>query len=70
MSDPTSTPTDALDAPAVERSAGLPRADAWLRNLPYGIILVLTLAGVAYASFSKQPLVSYWEFLVPVMGVV
>ena len=70
MSDPTSTPTDALDAPAVERSAGLPRADAWLRNLPYGIILVLTLAGVAYTSFSKQPLVSYWEFLVPVMGVV
>jgi hypothetical protein len=46
------------------------RANMWLRNLPYGIVLILTLLGVAYTSFSKHPIVAYWEFLVPVMGVV
>jgi hypothetical protein len=46
------------------------RANIWLRNLPYGIVLILTSLGVAYTSFSKHPIVAYWEFLVPVIGVV
>jgi hypothetical protein len=40
-----------------------------LRELPYSVVLILTLAGVAYTSFSKNPLVVYWELLTPVIGV-
>jgi hypothetical protein len=43
---------------------------AWLRELPYGIVLVLTLLGVAYTSFTRRPATGYWEFLVPVTGLV
>ena len=70
MSDPTSTPNEAFTDPTIGRSLRLLHADAWLRNLPYGVVLVLTLVGVAYTSFSKHPIVAYWEFIVPVMGVV
>ena len=42
----------------------------WLKELPYAVVLVLTLLGVAYTSFTRRPTTGYWEFLVPVMGVV
>jgi hypothetical protein len=42
----------------------------WLRDLPYGLVLILTLFGVAYMSFSRQPMIGYWEFLAPVIGLV
>ena len=42
----------------------------WLRELPYAVVLVLTLLGVAYTSFTKRPTTGYWEFLVPVTGAV
>jgi hypothetical protein len=42
----------------------------WLRELPYLVVLILTLVGVAYASFSRQPMVGYWEFLAPVIGLL
>ena len=29
----------------------------WIRELPFTMVLVLTIAGVAYTSFSKQPIV-------------
>jgi hypothetical protein len=45
-------------------------ARLWLRELPYIIVLVLTLLGVAYTSISHQPLIGYWEFLALAMGVV
>ena len=38
-------------------------ARLWLRELPYIIVLVLTLLGVAYTSISHQPLIGFWEFL-------
>jgi hypothetical protein len=63
-------PNDALVEPPVRRPVRLLNAGSWLRDLPYGVVLVLTLVGVAYTSFSKHPIVAYWEFLVPVMGVV
>ena len=63
-------PNDALVEPPVRRPVRLLNAGSWLRDLPYGVVLVLTLVGVAYTSFSKRPIVAYWEFLVPVMGVV
>ncbi|ACK52260.1 conserved hypothetical protein [Methylocella silvestris BL2] len=42
----------------------------WLRELPYLLILALTLGGVAYISMSRQPLVGYWEFMALVIAVV
>lgn len=42
----------------------------WLKELPYGLVLVLTLVGVAYTSFTKRPTTAYWEFLVPVTGAL
>ena len=45
-------------------------ARLWLKELPYIIVLVLTLLGVAYTSISHQPLIGYWEFLTLAMGVV
>jgi hypothetical protein len=41
-----------------------------LRELPYLVVLTLTLVGVAYASFSRQSMVGYWEFLAPVIGLL
>ena len=40
-----------------------------LSELPFVALLVLTIAGVAYTSFSKQPLIVYWELLAPLIGV-
>jgi hypothetical protein len=45
-------------------------ASFWLLELPYVAVLVLTLFGVAYASFSRQSMVGYWEFLAPVIGLL
>lgn len=42
----------------------------WIRELPFSIVLLLTLGGVAYTSFSKHPILIYWEILAPVIGVV
>ena len=42
----------------------------WLREVPYALVLILTLFGVAYMSFSRQSLIGYWELLAPVIGLV
>ena len=36
----------------------------------YGIVLILTLVGIAYTSLTRQPLALYWELLVPVLALV
>ena len=46
------------------------RKSIWIKELPYSVILVLTLIGVAYTSFWNQPNVIYWEFLALVIGVM
>jgi hypothetical protein len=56
------------DAPHALRHR--PFGSFWLRELPYVVVLILTLFGVAYASFSRQSIVGYWEFLTPVIGVL
>ena len=53
-----------------ERNAASAPHVAWLRELPYVLVLILTLLGAAYMSFSKQSIVGYWEFLAPVIGLV
>jgi hypothetical protein len=40
------------------------------RKLPYVVVLVLAIVGVAYSNISQQPLVGYWEFLALATGVV
>jgi hypothetical protein len=47
-----------------------PYGSFWLRELPYLVVLILTLFGIAYASFSRQSMVGYWEFLAPVIGLL
>jgi hypothetical protein len=40
------------------------------QQLPYVIVLVLAIAGVAYANVSHRPLAGYWEFLALAIAVV
>lgn len=42
----------------------------WIRELPFIIVLLLTIAGVAYTSFTKKPIVGYWEILAPLIGLL
>jgi hypothetical protein len=42
----------------------------WIRELPFSLVLILTLLGVAYTSFLKQPIMGYWDLLAPVIGFV
>ena len=42
----------------------------WIRELPFSLVLALTRIGVAYTSFSKQPITVYWELLVPLIALV
>jgi hypothetical protein len=51
-------------------SRHLPHGSFLLRELAYLAVLILTLVGVAYASFSRQSMVGYWEFLAPVIGLL
>ena len=46
------------------------RTGPWLRELPFSLVLILTIIGVAYTSFSKQPIIGYWEILAPIIGLV
>jgi hypothetical protein len=46
------------------------RASFWLRELPFSLVLILTILGVAYTSFSKQPIIGYWELFAPIIGLV
>jgi hypothetical protein len=50
--------------------AAAPARSFWLRELPFTIVLILTIAGVAYTTFSKQPITLYWEILAPIIGLV
>ena len=63
-------PDPQVEAPHAARPLYPPYVSFWLRELPYVVVLILTLFGVAYASFSRQSMVGYWEFLAPVIGVL
>src|SRR6202140_4670951 len=75
MDDSETSPGGPRPAPAVAPGAvpyphPRPQGSFWLRELPYVVVLILTLFGVAYASFSRQSMVGYWEFLAPVIGLL
>jgi hypothetical protein len=42
----------------------------WIKELPFSLVLILTLIGVAYTSFSKQPITGFWEILAPLIALV
>jgi hypothetical protein len=46
------------------------RVSFCIRELPFTLVLVLTIAGVAYTSFSKKPIIGYWEILAPIIALV
>lgn len=48
----------------------LRRPGFWLRQLPYALLLALTLAGVAYWSFANSPITTYWMGLAVLSAVV
>jgi hypothetical protein len=56
---------DRLDAFALSHVRGF-----WVNEIPYFIILALTLGGVAYSSTVRQSLVGYWEFMAVGIGIV
>ncbi|MEK4035672.1 hypothetical protein WOC76_05125 [Methylocystis sp. IM3] len=53
------------------RPANRPRGIMpWLgARLPYLVVLIMALLGVAYTSMSGRPLYGYWEFLAIAIGV-
>ena len=42
----------------------------WMRELPFSLVLIATVAGVAYTSLSNKPIVLYWEALAPAIWLV
>src|SRR5215469_18537365 len=54
----------------IDAAVWLRRKGFLLRQLPYIVVLVLAISGVAYTNISHQPLVGYWEFLTLAMAVV
>lgn len=56
--------------PEVAPSGEGRRASLWVRELPFTVVLVLMILGVVYTSFSKQPIIGYWEILAPIIGLV
>ena len=54
-----------------------PAPDAWrftraflAREWPYLLVLILAIFGVAYTSFSKTPITTYWIVLAPFIGLI
>ncbi|WP_026605951.1 hypothetical protein [Methylocapsa acidiphila] len=46
------------------------KATLFLKELPYIIVLVLTILGVALTSVWHQPFIGYWEFMAVAVGIV
>jgi hypothetical protein len=51
-------------------SPGSRHPSLWVRELAFGLVLILTTLGVAYTIFSKQPIIAHWEVLAPIIGIV
>ena len=64
--------TDPQDARSgdLQTAVHAPHVSFWIRELPFSLVLILTLLGVAFTSFLKQPIMGYWELLAPVIGLV
>ena len=56
--------------PHVAQAHGTAHVSFWIKELPFTLVLILTVAGIAYTSFSKAPIVGYWEILTPIIALV
>lgn len=70
MSSTDSGPAEHLGVPHVHPAHQSRHASFWIRELPFSVVLLLTIGGVAYTSFSKHPILIYWEILAPIIGLV
>jgi hypothetical protein len=71
MSDVEPSPNDPTAEVRAANEGRVTRdAIVWLRDLSLGAVLVLTVIGVAYTSYSRRPIVVYWDFLAPLIGLV
>lgn len=57
------------DVPLAQRE---PERSWWglIGDLPYALIIVLTLVGVSWESISATPKTIYWAYVTPVIGVI
>src|SRR5208282_2370579 len=62
--------TNAESGPQAAPLEGSPRASFWIRELPYILVFILTILGVAYTSYLKKPIMGYWELLAPLIALV
>ncbi len=46
-----------------------PKASFWLRELPYLVVLALTLIGIGMTTVTRAPPLGYWEFMALVLCV-
>jgi hypothetical protein len=60
----------AMSTAAPQASSKPRHPSLWVRELPFIVVLALTILGVAYTSVSRQPIIVYWEILAPIIGVV
>ena len=65
-----SAPAPHVSVPASGATHKLLHLSFWIRELPFSLVLILTTVGVAYTSFSKQPITGYWELLAPLIALV
>ncbi|MGD0564089.1 MAG: hypothetical protein ABSA66_13470 [Roseiarcus sp.] len=70
MSSMDADPRDARSGDPQTAVRNGPRVSFWIRELPFSLVLILTLLGIAYTSVSKQPITGYWELLAPLIGLV
>jgi len=70
MSSMDADPRDARSGDPQTAVRNGPRVSLWIRELPFSLVLILTLLGIAYTSVSKQPITGYWELLAPLIGLV
>ncbi len=45
-------------------------ASFWIRELPFSLVLIAIILGVAYETFSRRPITIYWEVLAPIIGLL
>ena len=70
MSDAETGSQVAQPAPPPAAPPATHRLSFWLKELPFVLVLILTTLGVAYTSFTKQPIVGFWELLAPLLALV
>jgi hypothetical protein len=57
-------------SPTQPQAAQQPRPGFRVRELPYVLLLVLAVTGIAYTSLSPDASVAYWKILAPVFAIV